>query len=146
MAASSSRAPRAGPSRPIRILSLDGGGTRALLTIEILKRIEERTGRRIHDLFDVIGGTSTGGILALAIQERIPLEALENLYLTLAATVFKKEPERLGRIFVQGAAYKQTELERICKAILQMARGESTSTSRSMIERRMEQELSLIHI
>jgi patatin-like phospholipase/acyl hydrolase len=48
----------------LRILAMDGGGTRALVTLEVLKRIEEITGQKITDLFDLIVGTSTGGILA----------------------------------------------------------------------------------
>ena len=47
------------PEDGVRILSLDGGGTRALVTIEMLKELERQTGQRIHDLFDVIAGTST---------------------------------------------------------------------------------------
>ena len=53
--------------------------------------LESRTGRRVHELFDVIGGTSTGGILALAIQERVPLTVIEHLYLELASKVFQRE-------------------------------------------------------
>ena len=49
-----------------RILCLDGGGVRGLVQIEILQQIERATGRRIPELFDWIVGTSTGGILALA--------------------------------------------------------------------------------
>lgn len=49
-----------------RILSLDGGGMRGLVEIEILCQIEEATGRKITELFDWIVGTSAGGILALA--------------------------------------------------------------------------------
>ena len=40
------------------------------LTLQMLKELERRTGRRIRELFQVIAGTSTGGILALAIQVR----------------------------------------------------------------------------
>ena len=50
-----------------RILFLDGGGMRGLIEIEILIDIERRTGRRITELFDWIVGTSTGGIVALAL-------------------------------------------------------------------------------
>ena len=50
-----------------RILVLDGGGMRGLLQIEILSQIEKATGRRITELFDWIIGTSTGGIVALAL-------------------------------------------------------------------------------
>ena len=80
----------------IRILALDGGGTRALLTIEMLKSLEAATGKRVHELFDVIGGTSTGGILAAGIQERLSLDTLEQLYLELAKEVFVKQPRVSG--------------------------------------------------
>lgn len=50
-----------------RILFLDGGGMKGLMQIEILSQLEEQTGRRITELFDWIVGTSTGGIIALAL-------------------------------------------------------------------------------
>ena len=67
----------------IAVLSLDGGGLKGLLTLQMLKELERRTGKRIRELFQVIAGTSTGGILALAIQEGVPLEFIERLYLLL---------------------------------------------------------------
>ena len=50
-----------------RMLFLDGGGIRGLIQIEILSLIENMTGRKITELFDWIVGTSTGGIIALAL-------------------------------------------------------------------------------
>ena len=50
-----------------RILCLDGGGVRGLVQIEMLRQIEQRTGKRITELFDWIVGTSTGGIIALTL-------------------------------------------------------------------------------
>lgn len=50
-----------------RILFLDGGGMRGLIQIEILSELEEQTGRKVTELFDWIMGTSTGGIVALAL-------------------------------------------------------------------------------
>lgn len=50
-----------------RVLCLDGGGIKGLILIELLSCIEEITGKKIIDLFDWFVGTSTGGILALAL-------------------------------------------------------------------------------
>ena len=50
-----------------RILFLDGGGMKGLVQIEILSQLEKETGRKITELFDWIVGTSTGGIIALAL-------------------------------------------------------------------------------
>ena len=51
--------------RTIRILAIDGGGVRGLLPARVLVELEAMTGRPLHSLFDVIAGTSVGGILAL---------------------------------------------------------------------------------
>jgi patatin-like phospholipase/acyl hydrolase len=51
----------------MRVLSIDGGGIRGIVPATVLAALEERTGRPVCDLFDLIGGTSTGGILALAL-------------------------------------------------------------------------------
>ena len=50
-----------------RILVLDGGGMRGLIQLTVLEEIERLMGKRIVELFDWIIGTSTGGIIALAL-------------------------------------------------------------------------------
>src|SRR5579871_1604591 len=50
---------------PITVLSLDGGGIRGIILAHLLAGIEEKTGKQIYRLFDVIAGTSTGGLIAL---------------------------------------------------------------------------------
>ncbi|MGL4498635.1 MAG: patatin-like phospholipase family protein [Planktothrix sp.] len=54
------------------ILSIDGGGIRGIIPLKVLEYIEQQTGKQIHELFDVIGGTSTGGIIALGLTCNIP--------------------------------------------------------------------------
>ena len=49
------------------ILSIDGGGIRGLIPALVLAEIEKRTKKRVAQLFDLISGTSTGGILALGL-------------------------------------------------------------------------------
>ena len=50
-----------------RILCLDGGGIRGLVTLSILQEIERKMNKKITEIFDWIVGTSTGGILALGL-------------------------------------------------------------------------------
>jgi patatin-like phospholipase/acyl hydrolase len=53
----------------IKVLSIDGGGIRGVVPAMILAEIEERTGKPISALFQLIAGTSTGGILALGLSK-----------------------------------------------------------------------------
>ena len=52
-----------------KILSLDGGGIKGIIPCTILKYIEGQTGQTISSLFDIIAGTSTGGIIALGLTK-----------------------------------------------------------------------------
>jgi len=65
------------------ILSIDGGGIRGIIPAMVLEEIEKRTGRRIADLFDVIAGTSTGGLIALGLaspgNESVPTFTARDL-------------------------------------------------------------------
>lgn len=51
----------------MRVLAIDGGGIRGLIPAIVLADIEARCGRPVADLFDLIAGTSTGGIIACAL-------------------------------------------------------------------------------
>ena len=65
----------------LRILSMDGGGMKGLATVQILKEIEKGTGKQIHELFDLICGTSTGGMLAVALGiKHMTLDKCEEIY------------------------------------------------------------------
>ena len=83
------------PSRGLRILVMDGGGMRGLATLRMLRQLESRTGRRIHELFDLIGGTSTGGVLAVALGVHgHDLDTCEALYRHLGSQVFSTSASR----------------------------------------------------
>ncbi|MEJ2231949.1 MAG: patatin-like phospholipase family protein [Nitrospirales bacterium] len=89
---------------PKRILALDGGGVRGILTLQYLKRLEallrERSGHdpafRLSQYFDLIGGTSTGSIIATGLALGWSVEKLETLYNELAEQVFQKSIWRHG--------------------------------------------------
>jgi patatin-like phospholipase/acyl hydrolase len=66
----------------MRVLSIDGGGIRGIIPALVLAEIERRSQKRIFELFDLIAGTSTGGILvcALCAPDPLPAEQLVGLY------------------------------------------------------------------
>ena len=60
-------------ARPVFVLSIDGGGVKGLIPALLLHEIEQRCGFPTHELFDMIGGTSTGGLIALGLGlKRLP--------------------------------------------------------------------------
>lgn len=73
-----------------RILFLDGGGIRGLVLIEILIQLKQLTGKPVTKMFDWIVGTSTGGILALAlVYAKKSLEDIKRLYFRMKDQVFQ---------------------------------------------------------
>ncbi|XP_062247846.1 calcium-independent phospholipase A2-gamma-like isoform X2 [Platichthys flesus] len=77
----------------IRVLSIDGGGTRGVVPLQVLKLLEEETGRKIHELFDYICGVSTGAVLAFMLGlARFSLEECFDMYRRFGSEVFRQNP------------------------------------------------------
>lgn len=83
--------------RQVRVLSIDGGGVRGVIPARELEWLEKKTHKRIADLFDLVIGTSTGGIGALALTvpiskgsttPKFTAAQVVDLYKTKAAQVF----------------------------------------------------------
>ena len=90
-----------------KILSIDGGGLRGVVPVTILKKIEELTGRPIHESFDLISGTSTGGLITSALTvpknpadksqgAKYSLDDILNIYLTKGQIIFPPRHSELG--------------------------------------------------
>ncbi|KAM9857525.1 85/88 kDa calcium-independent phospholipase A2 isoform 2-T2 [Aulostomus maculatus] len=77
------------PRRMERLLCLDGGGIKGLVLIQMLIALEREAGRPTRELFDWVAGTSTGGILALAIIHGKSMEYLRCLYFRMKEQVFR---------------------------------------------------------
>lgn len=82
---------------PKNILSLDGGGIRGALTLGYLKKMEtilqEKNGKDylLCDHFDLIGGTSTGSIIASGLATGLTVDKLVELYMDLGGKIFGKK-------------------------------------------------------
>lgn len=79
--------------RPFRILSLDGGGIRGVYTAAILAYWEKHTNTRIVDSFDLIAGTSTGGLLAIGLGLGLSAQTMLQFYRTEGPIIFPTEHE-----------------------------------------------------
>ena len=82
---------------PKRILALDGGGTLGVIEIAFLERIEQvlrdqhgDPGLRLCDYFDLIGGTSTGALIATALALGKSAAEVKQLYFSMGPKVFRK--------------------------------------------------------
>ncbi len=80
---------------PKRMLALDGGGMRGLITLQILRRMEAEIGGgqheyRLADTFDYIAGTSTGAIIATALARGDRVDDIEAMYRKLGPKIFRK--------------------------------------------------------
>jgi hypothetical protein len=86
---------------PKRILSLDGGGVRGALSLAFLERLEatisvvEGRPTRLCDWFDLIGGTSTGAIIATALALGYSAAEIRAIYFHLAPKVFRRSYFRI---------------------------------------------------
>jgi uncharacterized protein len=112
---------RSGQGKPIRtILSIDGGGIRGIIPALVLAEIERRTGRRIAELFDLVAGTSTGGIVAVGLtvpapdgRPRYTADDMVSLYEEHGAAIFHRNWFRYVLSLVAGAAYSPSTLETV---------------------------------
>lgn len=112
--------------RRFRILAIDGGGIRGILPASILTEFERRHcgGGSIGDRFDMIAGTSTGAIIALALAMGVPASRVLNIYMERGEDIFPA-PRRFRRIrhacralaSLRRYRYDRTPLERELRTV-----------------------------
>eukprot|EP00727_Mastigamoeba_balamuthi_P008532 m51a1_g4300 hypothetical protein (467) ;mRNA; r:10054-11744 len=100
----------------VRVLSIDGGGVRGIIPGVWLAHLEAVTGRRVHELFDVVAGTSTGGLVALCLTHRradgtvMSAAELTALYAEKSSVIFGNPHSR-----VMGPGYNRSDFDGVIK-------------------------------
>lgn len=106
-----------------RILSIDGGGIRGVIPIALLAYIEARTGKPISQLFDLVAGTSTGGILALGLttanrlgEPKFSAAEICQLYEKEIPNIFRNPQSWLGNLLMP--KYKSFAFQKVLRNFL----------------------------
>lgn len=106
--------------RVFTILAIDGGGVRGVVPARILQEIEEKTGKPISALFDMVGGTSTGAIIGGSLLVPDPKDPSKPLYSAkdvrgfyhdMASNIFPEIRFKSLRKLSSGALYDPKPLE-----------------------------------
>ncbi len=83
-----------------QILSLIGGGIRGAFVTSYLKELEQKLGHPLADHFDLIAGTSTGGIIAAGLAFGLSAADMHQFYVDYGATIFtEREPYKAKGIY-----------------------------------------------
>lgn len=113
--------------KKFNLLTIDGGGIRGIFPAMFLALIEEELKARgvekyrICDNFQLIGGTSTGGIIAIALALGIPALEIVDIYLKNASQIFGSKRSLLGKIFY--SAHDRNEFEKLIREKFKEAKG-----------------------
>jgi predicted acylesterase/phospholipase RssA len=121
---------------PKRLLALDGGGIRGLITLGYLGRIEKILRRRygkddlvLADYFDLIAGTSTGSIIATLLALGHPVDKILGLYRSLGREAFQTRRSWLGPLGrLLHSRFQEAPIEKLLKDFL----GEATVSSSAL--------------
>ena len=92
-----------------KILAIDGGGIKGVFPASFLSSVEDTIGDKVSNYFDLIVGTSTGGIIALGLGMGMPSSEILSFYKELGPNIFRKKPfNAIRRLF--SSKYNQAPL------------------------------------
>ena len=106
---------------PKKLLALDGGGVRGVITLEVLHRLESMLAEQLRagkdfvlgDYFDYIAGTSTGAMIAAGLAKGLPVAQILDLYLTRGQEIFDHASLRQRYHYRYGSLRLRDQLERM---------------------------------
>ncbi|KIO25016.1 hypothetical protein M407DRAFT_244232 [Tulasnella calospora MUT 4182] len=133
------------PPRPLRVLSLDGGGVRGIISLIILEQImhEVAPNARPCEWFDLIGGTSTGGLIAIMLGRlRMTIPECIAAYRELAQEVFDVDAVRVAVNLRNGAKFSGTKLQQAVEKVVNRHKGRTSTKMWDNPEHRSANELA----
>ncbi|MDE2105376.1 MAG: patatin-like phospholipase family protein, partial [Patescibacteria group bacterium] len=98
-----------------RLLAIDGGGIRGIIPATVIEELEQRAGKPVRELFDMIAGNSTGGIIATGLLAGIEASRLVSLYVDHGSEIFANEDRLRGALRPR---YSAAPLENILHTML----------------------------
>jgi patatin-like phospholipase/acyl hydrolase len=103
--------------RPLQILCLDGGGLKGLFSASVLAEIESDHAVKVTEHFDLIVGTSTGGLIALALGAGLSPAQVVSFYVTHGPSIFPSGRSRTVRQWVR-SKHSSAPLRRALQEVL----------------------------
>ena len=110
--------------KKLKILALDGGGIRGVVTATILQEVEALVGQPLHQYFDFIAGTSTGSILAAGLALGMEPKELRKVYQERGREIFKSGWSRKTLSWLWGSKYKHEGLIKVVREEFRKKAGE----------------------
>lgn len=86
-------------NKPFKILSIDGGGIKGLYSACVIAKLEEKSGKKSGECFDMICGTSTGGLIAMGIASGKSAQSLAEMYMKNGKSIFSTSDVSMVRWF-----------------------------------------------
>lgn len=120
--------------RPLRVLSLDGGGAKGFYTLGVLKEVEAMIGCPLHEKFDLVYGTSTGAIIASLIALGRDVDAILALYRKHVPTVMSQKT----------AATRSAALKKLATEVFGDASFNDVRTGIGVVSARWQTEVPMI--
>lgn len=102
-----------------KILSIDGGGIKGLYSSTVLEHLEKKYQGSCSDYFDMLCGTSTGGLIALGLSLKIPASEISKIYSENGKDIFPKQNKIIGLLrqtFWKGK-FKDDPLKKVLESV-----------------------------
>lgn len=114
-------------AKPLKVLCIDGGGIKGLYSAQVLAVLEKHFNTQVYEHFDLICGTSTGGIIALAASLGIPMEDVVKFYDEYGPIIFeeKKKSHKYYKAYIKarqalwGSKYNSASLKKALETVFE---------------------------